>query len=134
MRWDRSGDPAGSRRARQRPGLTSLVDVVFLLLVFFLLAGTLRASSPLDVSPPESGAGSPLAESDHAIWLGADGRIAVGDEVLPLPIAVEVLGRPTGPVRLHADASARARDLLPLLEALRAAGVEDIELVVRERS
>jgi biopolymer transport protein ExbD len=124
----------GSRSERQRPGLTSLVDVVFLLLVFFLLAGTLRTSSPFEVTPPEGQTGSPLGDARDTVWLAADGRVAVADEILPPAIAAEVLAGAAGPVQLRADSAARARDLIPLLEALRAAGVDEIELVVRDRS
>jgi biopolymer transport protein ExbD len=111
------------------------VDVVFLLLVFFLLAGVLRPTPPLEVTPPEGRIGEAADPAARTVWLAADGRVAVADEVLPAAIAAEFLARGTGgPVELRADADARARDLLPLLEALRAAGISDIELVVRDRS
>ena len=122
MRLPSARPDSPGRADRQRPGLTSLVDVVFLLLMFFLLAGTLRVSGPFDVHTPE-GDGARIAEATSVIvWLAADGRLALGDETTSLDELAERLSAEPGKielVQLRADAGARALDLLPLLEMLR---------------
>jgi len=137
VRWPVERHSDRKRRERQRPGLTSLVDVVFLLLIFFLLAGSLQSGAPFEVVPPEGSVGLTLGEGPVAVWLAADGRVALGDEILAPESLVDRLSAVlpgSSEVRLTADARARARHLLPVLEALREAGAGEIELVVRDRS
>ncbi len=137
MRLGGDREARGGREARQRSGLTSLVDVVFLLLVFFLLAGTLRMAAPFDVTEPEGGGPRITGDARATIWLAADGRLALDDRPIELAELVARLSADDAAtvagVELRADESARARDLLPLLEQLRDAGIDEVELVVRER-
>lgn len=46
--------------------LTSLIDIVFLLLIYFLLTSTFVEQDSLDVSLPEV-TGSPAADQDHLV-------------------------------------------------------------------
>ncbi len=63
--------PFESRRHRQRPSinLTSLIDVMFLLLIFFMVSSTFRHGFGLDVSLPkaETAAESEMTSNEIAI-------------------------------------------------------------------
>lgn len=71
-----SPPPARAREANLLP----MINVVFLLLIFFLISAQLAPSEPFEVAPPSA---TPQDESapDFTLYLGADGRLGFGDVV-----------------------------------------------------
>lgn len=125
------------RRAQPAPQETivSLIDVIFFLLVFFMMVGRMDATAPFEISPPVSTAGESLPKGGTTIAISADGQIAldgepVGQAALLERIAETLLSEPALRVRLNAHGEARLTNLLPLVTALEQAGVEDVVLVV----
>ncbi|MCP3986493.1 MAG: biopolymer transporter ExbD [bacterium] len=114
-------------------GVIPLVNVVFLLLLFFVLTGTLVPPEPLQVSPPESSSGAHLAREEVVMLLSADGRIAMRGEEVPVEDFGEVIANrfaiePSSVVHLRADRSVEARVLLDVLDVLRDVGIERVVL------
>ena len=126
-------------RTASEDGMLPLINVVFLLLIFFMLAGRLAASDPLPVMPPESQTAAPagvraVAVSQEAVvLLAADGRLALDGAVLrPADLTVELSRRlqeqPGLRVTLKADSAAQAAAVVDLMDRLRDAGVTELEL------
>ncbi len=129
--------------AARRPGETILpmINVVFLLLIFFLISARLTPPEPFPVAPPVAAAEAP-AESAFTLYLGADGGIGYRDRTgIDAPVAALAadLGahctpacadgaRPTLSVR--ADAAAPAAALARLLPRLGGLGFAQVDLVV----
>ena len=95
---------AGRPRKRPRLSLTPLIDVIFLLLLFFMLSSTFMRYGTLEIAstPTREGAG---AASDSRLALAtvrAGGVVAVNGETVAAP------------------------DLAPRLEALAEAGVDGV--------
>lgn len=63
--------------------LTPLIDVVFLLLIFFMVSTTFTRETRLDITLPEA-EGSPAEQPDEQVnvVVGGDGRYSVNGEVL----------------------------------------------------
>jgi biopolymer transport protein ExbD len=111
-----------------------LINVVFLLLIFFMLAGQLATPDPFRVEPPESASERLVDAQELVLLIAADGRIAVdGEEVrldgLTARAAAAVKQMPGLKVRLRADAASDAAQIVRILEALRAANVETVHLL-----
>lgn len=73
-----------SRRADEPEiGLTPLIDIVFLLLIFFMVSTSFRSESALEISLPEAtSAVTSLPEDFLEILIDADGSYAInGDPV-----------------------------------------------------
>jgi len=109
-----------------------LINVVFLLLIFFMVAGRLSESDPFVVIPPQSSSEVPPGERDLVMHIHADGRIAVEGSA----VALEDLGAEVarllpdgGAVRLKADGNTDASLVVGAMEALRDAGVERLNLL-----
>ncbi len=111
-------------RPRRRPGLTPMIDVVFLLLVFFMLA----ARFGIETSLPLSAGGG-----DDAPWEGPPRLIRVLPEAVTLngqAVALADLPARLAPLMPDADAPVllRAGDgadlsrLVAVIDVLRAAG------------
>jgi len=125
------------RRPRPAPQETivSLIDVIFFLLVFFMLVGRMDATAPFEILPPVSTAGESLPKGGTTVAIAADGQIAldgapVSQAALLTSIAETLVNNAALRVRINADGEARLTNLLPLVTALEQAGVRDVVLVV----
>ena len=119
-----------SPRPRRKPSLTPMIDVVFLLLVFFMLASRFGQDNVL---PLAAGAGADT-------WEGAPRLITVGDQGYALngqPAPIEALAdalkpllpEPSSPVMVQATGDADLSALTELFDVLRAAGITNLILV-----
>ena len=60
-----------------------MINVVFLLLIFFMVAGIVRISDPLPLRPPESAGDNPVI-AQTVLYVGADGTLMLDNTSLPM--------------------------------------------------
>lgn len=75
-----------SKPASEIPS-SSLADIAFLLLIFFMVSTTFRKEQPRDVAFPEAGATEKLDEPRKNIlhiYVEQDGRVFINDVVVPM--------------------------------------------------
>ncbi len=111
-----------------------LINVVFLLLIFFMLAGRLAASDPFQIAPPESASEGASAARDLVVLVGADGRLALDGAVmdeaaLRTALADRLSAGEDMKLHLKADGNAQATRVVAVMELLREAGVEKLKLL-----
>ena len=128
----RAGNLRRSRNGDQE--ILPLINVVFLLLIFFMVAGRLEAGDPFAVDPPLSTEEDPAGEQTLVILLGADGRKAVNGALVSDANLETTIRRYLDidmpvKVRIKADGRADAAQLLTVLELFRDAGVETVRLL-----
>lgn len=116
-----------------------LINVVFLLLIFFMLAGKLAASDPFEIAPPQSASESSIGAEVLLVQVGAEGQLALEGEILTksdLQTAVteRMSADPNTPIQLKADAAAKATEVVAVMQLLRAAGVERLRLLTQPAS
>lgn len=124
-------------RPRQKPNLniTPLIDVVFILLVFFMLAGAIERPDPVSVSPPQSVSDLSSTEEDVVILIGEDGQVAfqgrvmADDSELIRTATVWFAARPDSSIQLKADSEADAARVIEVMEALRQSGAQYLVLL-----
>lgn len=126
-----------TRRAEPRHNETiiALIDVVFFLLVFFMLIGRMDATAPFDVAPPSASTGADMPAGGVTLSVSATGALALdGVEIdaaaLPRALAGRVTARPGLRLRVNAHRDAELRFVLPLVAQAEAAGLRDVVLVV----
>lgn len=72
-----------SRREEVQVNLTPLIDVVFLLLIFFMVSTTFTRETQLEIDLPESSSQLAVAEGPSLeIMVDGQGRYAVNDQPL----------------------------------------------------
>ena len=122
---------ATPRRTRPRENVVPLINVVFLLLIFFMLTGTLRSPEHdrLELPTTTSGSAAELRHGRPVLALDAAGHVFRDGRSLS-PSEIRSLRAPDG-LELRADRGVPASVLLPLLEALEEAGVGRLELVTQ---
>lgn len=113
-----------------------LINIVFLLLIFFMLAGTLSPPDPFDIEPPQTREGRTMDEPGRGLLLlSSDGSLAFEGDTLSLeelPVRVgERIEEEDGflEITLKADAGTSATQLLDVMDALRDAGAESLKLL-----
>jgi biopolymer transport protein ExbD len=120
----------GPPRQARRPSLTPMIDVVFLLLVFFMLAARFGhdLSLPVATGGGETGyEGPPRLVTVGAGTLSLNGRETALD-ALPDALA-PLMSDPSDIVVLRPDAGVDLQRLIAVSDALRAAGLGRVVVV-----
>lgn len=117
--------------------LTPLIDVVFLLLIFFMVSTTFEHQSRIQIELPEATA-SPeeIEEESIEIVIDAQGRYFIGEEqvvntelkTLKSALSKVVGDRGTVPVTIRADASTPHQAVITALDATSQLGLTQISL------
>ncbi|HSO82986.1 biopolymer transporter ExbD [Thiocapsa sp.] len=123
--------------ADSEANLIPLINVVFLLLIFFMLAGQLTPTESIALAPPRSDSPQSARAAPLVLLIDRTGRISLDGELLDdttlAERVAEKLAESLPHVQIKADATLEALRLVDLLEQLRAAGVEDIDLLTLAR-
>lgn len=130
------------RVARRRNGgsgsdddrILPLINIVFLLLIFFMVAGSLSAADPFRIEPLRSLGGEAGEPRNVVLLIGADGRlaldgVAIDSAELQQAVAARLRDLAHPMVHVKADGAAEAAAVVGVMETLRRAGVERIRLM-----
>lgn len=113
-----------------------LINIVFLLLTFFMVAGALERSDFFEVDPPMSESEVAAPEGGPLLLVSAAGDFALNDRAVAEKDLADAVKDELGGgklVRVKADAASDAAHVVRLLETLRQAGVEKVSLITMER-
>lgn len=127
------------QRREMGENMIPLINVVFLLLIFFMLAGTLAAPEPLQIRPPAAISDAALESREWMLLLSADGELALDGVVLPAEALAATVSKllqehPDARLKLKADADLTVTKLIQVMDALRAAGAERVILLTQKAS
>lgn len=122
------------RRRSDDDRILPLINIVFLLLIFFMLTGRLVSADPFQVSPPTSTSGK-MGETPHLVLLiGAKGKLAVDGAIIEASMLEEAVRarlevEPATQVRIKADGQTDTAQVVGIMEVLRDAGVQQLQLL-----
>jgi biopolymer transport protein ExbD len=125
-----------SRRPKDL-NVTSLIDVMLTMLIFFLVAGRLEQYEVLKVDPPTAEAGEELNQGPVVVVLGRHDEIVVEDELL----SVEEVGAkirdaleayPNRLITVKADAHSKAERLIEVLDRINEAGGKNLTIATQQ--
>lgn len=124
-----------ARRPRAE-SIVPMINVVFLLLIFFLMTSRLAPPEPFAVEPPTAAEGAELPEMP-VLYLSAEGEAGFQEQrgaaaIAGFVAAAEASGQ-EAPPRLRADGDVEAAEVARVLKALTDAGLSDVALVVAPR-
>lgn len=122
---------------REYEYLVPLINVVFLLITFFLITGTMQQSDPVAVDLPEGIIDEAKSAEPVTVFLGADGFAYIFDQVIEARFAPYMLrsffvkeGHRS--VQLKADKNASAETLIDMMQHMREVGVEEIIILTEK--
>lgn len=120
------------RRARPRSldeALLPLVNIVFLLMVFFLASGRFAVTQPAAGAPRSAQAGTPTA-APRVLQLHEDGSLSLqAQRFSEAELPRRALDWQGAPLDVRAAAGLPAQRVLHLLAVLRDAGVSEVRLL-----
>ncbi|MGB7302334.1 MAG: biopolymer transporter ExbD [Burkholderiaceae bacterium] len=134
-----------TRKRESDDRLIPLINVVFLMLIFFLLAGSIRPPDPFDVTLPQSNSEQARPRDAMVLLVGPDGRLSVDGAVLEegrpdaLSQALAAHWRGTDPtdnpqlrkIEIRADQQLPIARLRLILSAVSGAGADEVSLITQ---
>lgn len=109
-----------------------LINVVFLMLIFFLFAGSISKDDARKIEPPLNILEDETIRSTGALIVTPEGKIYAGEtEVEVADWVARQAPETDGPLKIAADGSLKADALEKVLEDLKASGRTDIVLITR---
>jgi biopolymer transport protein ExbD len=121
--------------ARSQPENTlPMINVVFLLLIFFMLAGAFKRPELLPVILPEAQGLQEFQREELLLLVGAEGKIAFDGQLLSLEqlgaqIALHQEQLQASGLQLKADADLDSQRLLDVVEVLAEQGITSVKLM-----
>ena len=123
-------DPPAKRPPRE--SIVPMINVVFLLLIFFLMTAQITPPDPFEITPPKSNAQDP-AEGRQILYVSAEGKLVYGDHEGDDVFAAFADLDQTEPLMIRADHSVAADRIAALLPRLAASGVSRVKLISAAR-
>lgn len=128
MRPARSPMPDTRPFVRRRVSLTPLIDVIFLLLLFFMLSSTFAKFGEIELSSATAGTAEQGADVERVfVQLGAERLVLNGASITFDELAAKI---ESGQVLVSLDDDANAQRLVDLLVRLR--GRDGLDILVLE--
>ncbi|TCK02675.1 ExbD/TolR family protein [Marinobacterium mangrovicola] len=134
---------ASKRSSGDDDNMIPLINVVFLMLIFFMIAGQISKSDPLETTPPESVNDQRLTDNESIdLLVSSDGQMYIGDQPVTEDQLTEQLSQRVDAaadvnqltVRIKVDADLPVTELKPLLSKVREAGLVKASLITRLRT
>ncbi|MGD2052784.1 MAG: biopolymer transporter ExbD [Gammaproteobacteria bacterium] len=129
----------GLRRSSHVPNITPLIDIVFLLLVFFMLTSHFVQDDALNIQLPETESGKRLDEKQSIeIVITAEGQWfyqgqALEADGLYLALQKDLSERKDKRVRIRGDKSSDLDSTVTLLDVARRAGATGVDIVTERK-
>lgn len=115
-------------RSRTRESVVPMINVAFLLLIFFLMVAVIAPPQPFPVTPPEA-SGQADVPAPQILFVNKDGDLALGSHRGDAVFAAVTSSR----IRLRADAGLNASELARILARLSETGATSIEIATLPR-
>jgi biopolymer transport protein ExbD len=117
--------------------LTPMLDVVFIMLIFFIVTASFVKEAGIDVNRPEAATAVKKERANILIAISDKGEIWINKrrvDVRAVQANVERLKaeNPQGSVVIQADKKATTDTLIKVMDASRAAGVYDVSIAAQE--
>ncbi|MBT8420858.1 MAG: biopolymer transporter ExbD [Gammaproteobacteria bacterium] len=115
-------------------GLTPLVDVVFLLLIFFMLVSRFDVLEAISIGPPPGTTDNGRADDAVLLRIETDGRLALNGisidiKQLPAKLVPFLAHDPARSILVHAADDVPLRRLVRVLDGLHGMGADNLILV-----
>lgn len=124
---------ADQERPRPKLNIAPLIDVVFLLLVFFMLASSFIEPTSIDLSIPQPADGAPSTTEPLVLDVSVSGAVSLNGLALALDQIGPELGGRVGnrldrAVTVRAEATVPVQILVTVMDRVRSSGLNNIRL------
>ncbi|HEX5132760.1 MAG TPA: biopolymer transporter ExbD [Candidatus Krumholzibacteria bacterium] len=122
------------RRTRKRSviiNLTSLIDVLFLLLIFFIVSTTFVSQPAISLQLPTAEHAEATRQTPVVVYINAEGKVYLNDEPIEIALFEQALisrlaDQIEKAVVLKADSRVSHGDVIRVLDLIKGAGVKKL--------
>jgi biopolymer transport protein ExbD len=119
--------------------LTPLIDMIFLVVIFFMLNTTLSINPAISVELPSAYTSQAVVEREVVVTLTGRSELYIGTTPVSFDrfaaeLKKEMVSLGTESMILQADETLAYRDLIEVMDMARLAGVQSISLVTETKS
>jgi len=109
--------------------ITSLIDVMFLLLIFFMISTTFLSQPAINLELPEASNADPTRQTPIVIHIDNVGRVFLNDEPMEIPLLGEALRQRLSEttekaIVLKADSRVSHGRVVQILDIVKGTGAE----------
>jgi biopolymer transport protein ExbD len=117
--------------------MTPMLDVVFIMLIFFIVTASFVKESGIDVNRPEAASAVQKDRANILVAISDSGEIWINKRQVDARAVQANIERlyaenPQGSVVIQADKKATTETLIKVMDAARAAGVFDVSIATQE--
>jgi biopolymer transport protein ExbD len=116
--------------------VTSLIDVMFLLLIFFMVSSTFKLQPAIELTLPRSATAEAVAATPVVVYLARDGQLYVNEqpidrESLRTTLARRLSSSNEDRLVLRADEGAEHGAVVALIDLVKEAGYRRVSLAAK---
>ena len=124
------------KKRRVMINVTSLIDVMFLLLIFFMVTSTFKNQPAINLVLPRSATASETVDTPAILFLTAEGDVYLNDtliDLVSLGARLKEMHDESGEDRmvLRADEDAAHGDVVELIDTIKQSGFTRVSLSAR---
>ena len=118
--------------------LTPMLDIVFIMLIFFIVTASFVKESGIDINRPGAVTAERKERASILIGINEDGQVWIDRRQVDIRAVRANIERllaenPQGSVVIQADESSRNGVLVQVMDSARMAGVENVSIATEER-
>lgn len=134
------GQSIQHKKPNQDDNLIPLINIVFLMLIFFMVAGHISQSDPVKVQPPSSVSDTQNKAEPMVILLGSNGQIAFQQEIVnKRELATELTNafetaadKQAFNLLVKVDANLAVDELQAVLQLIKQTGIKRVALATQK--
>ena len=115
--------------------ISPLIDIVFILLIFFIVATTFVEETGVDVNKPQAASAKQLEKNSILIALTKEGNVVYGGREIGIsgvrPLVKRILRKEEVPVIIKSDRSATTGKLVRIIDEAKRAGAKQVSVASR---
>lgn len=113
--------------------MTPMLDIVFIMLIFFIVTTSFVKESGIEVNPPQAQTSQQQESTTIFVAISAEGEVWIDNRLVDIRSVRTVVARlhaenPEGSVVIQSDQDARTRELVSVMDQIRLAGVEKVAI------
>ncbi len=117
--------------------MTPMLDVVFIMLIFFIVTASFVKEAGIDVNRPDAATAVSKPRANILVAISDKGEIWINKRQVDARAVQANIERlyaenPQGTVVIQADRKATTEVLIKVMDAARAAGIEDVSIAAQE--
>lgn len=122
---------------QDEPNITPLIDIVFILLIFFIVTATFIKEAKVEIERPQASTAQKITAKEIRVYVDKAGNIYIDDQVVKIWALQskirEMLANTTNKtVLVIADKDAKVETLVEVVDQARLAGAKDVAVSTKE--